>query len=215
MNYKKFANFFFELGMLKRRRHVGPLFAGVRDTESLADHTTRAALIGYFLAELEGANPERVALMLLLHDLPEIRTGDQDKVAARYYNTKPADKRAFKEQINFLPKDLQQRLWRLFIGQEERKDFDGIVAKDADWLEVAIDARERVCLGYKGMQDWIDNVRKALETESAKKILAEIEKGDLNDWYQGLKKMTFTKLTSKKQKNLGLSKAEGKKSKKQ
>jgi hypothetical protein len=62
---------------------------------------------------------------------------------------------------------------------------------------MALSAREYLCLGYKGMQDWINNVKKALETKSAKKLLKVIEKSDINDWWQGLKKMTYRKLKRK------------------
>lgn len=44
MNLSKIANFFFELGMLKREKHNGFKLVGVHnDLGSLADHTMRAA----------------------------------------------------------------------------------------------------------------------------------------------------------------------------
>ena len=46
--------------MLKRQKHTGFALAGARELDSLADHTVRASLIGYVLAELEGANPDKV-----------------------------------------------------------------------------------------------------------------------------------------------------------
>lgn len=54
--------------------------------------------------------------------------------------------------------------------------------------------------GFVGAEDWINNVEKALETESAKKILAEIRgmKDFTNCWWQGLKKMTYKKLAEDK-----------------
>lgn len=58
---KAIANFLFELGMLKRQKHTGFALAGVRQLDSLADHTARAALIGYILAELEGVDAQKVA----------------------------------------------------------------------------------------------------------------------------------------------------------
>lgn len=193
---KPIANFFYELGMLKRQLHVGPTLAGALPVEldSLSDHTTRAALIGYILAGLEGVNSEKVACLLLVHDVPEIRIGDQHKVAARYLNADAAEQTAFEEQLALLPETVAAS-WKKYQAEFTQRDTkEGIVAKDADWLETAITARELVVRGYPAMQNWVDNVRAALETPNAKKILEEIEKTEPTDWWKDLKKMTYTKL---------------------
>ena len=48
------TNFLYEMGLLKRCRRTGWWVAGVDDPESIAEHSFRAALIGYLLAVLEG-----------------------------------------------------------------------------------------------------------------------------------------------------------------
>lgn len=72
---------------------------------------------------------------------------------------------------------------------EERKTREAVCAKDADYLEQAVTAREYVEQGYRGCQDWINNVKKALKTKTAKKWIEEIEKADPNGWWKGLKKL--------------------------
>lgn len=191
---KKIINFLFELGMLKRKKRSGVLLAGVENPDSLADHTTRTALIAYILAYLENADPEKTTIMCLIHDLPETRLGDQHKVTARYLKRKEIELEAFKDQMTNLPEEIKNRWQKLYQEKETRNTQEGIVAQDADWLEMALTARELICLGYRGMQNWIDNVRAALETKSAKELLEIIEKSDINDWWQGLKKMTYKKL---------------------
>lgn len=192
---KKIVDFFFELGMLKRQKHNGATLAGVQHPDSLADHTVRAAIIAYILAEMEGnATAGKAAMICLIHDLPETRTGDHHKVSARYLDTKKAEGKAFLEQTKNLPAAVKKK-WRDYYQQKEKRNTkEGIIAQDADWLEAAISARELVVLGYKGMEQWINNVAKALETKSAKKLLKLIKKGDPNDWWKGLKKMTYEKL---------------------
>lgn len=194
INLKRIVNFFFELGMLKRGKHQGVCLAGVTHPDSLADHSARASLIAYILAFLEGADSEKCAMMCLLQDLPEMRVGDHHKVSARYLSTHAAENRVFKEQLENLPKEIAEKWQRYFNEFNRRNTKEGIVAKDADWLEMALTARELVIQGHHGMQNWIDNVRKALETDSAKEILKVIEESDLNDWWQNLKKMTYKKL---------------------
>ena len=58
---KNLANFFFEVGMLKRTPRTGFQFLG-SGTESVAEHIFRTAIIGYTLARLgayvfEAENP--------------------------------------------------------------------------------------------------------------------------------------------------------------
>lgn len=53
------ANFLFEAGTLKQAKRTGWWMAGVRDPESIADHSWRTTLIASVIAQLEGADPAR------------------------------------------------------------------------------------------------------------------------------------------------------------
>lgn len=195
MNIKSIVNFIFEINQLKRIRHVGFKHAGVRDPDSVAEHVMRAAQIGYILAAMEGdVNPDRVATMVLIHDNGEARIGDQDKLSARYFNTEKAEHNAIGEQLENLETGVRQTWLKYFDEFESRNTKEGVIAKDADWLEQAFQAKEYVDLGYEAAQDWIDNVEKALETDSAKKILKEMKNTKFTGWWRGLKKMTYKKL---------------------
>lgn len=57
------ANFAFELGVLKRMRRAGWWHAGVRDPESVAEHSLRVAQLASLIAAIEGAEPGRAALL--------------------------------------------------------------------------------------------------------------------------------------------------------
>jgi hypothetical protein len=48
------------------------------------------------------------------------------------------------------------------------------------------------------MQDWINNVEKALKTKSAKQLLELIKKGNSNDWWRDLKYIAEIKRGDKK-----------------
>lgn len=195
MNIKKTVNFIFELNQLKRQVHSGWLHAGVTRPDTIAEHAMRAAQIGYILAEMEGdANPEKVCTMLIIHDNGEARIGDQNKISASYFSNKSAEKKAFSCQLDNLGKDLKDKWQKYFNEYENRKTKEGIIAKDADWLETAFQAKEYLDLGHKSVIDWINNVEKAIETNSAKKLLKEMKKTEFTDWWQGLKKMTYKKL---------------------
>jgi putative hydrolase of HD superfamily len=185
-----------EIQMLKRLEHIGFKLAGVSEKDTLANHIVIASQIAFVLAELEGADSYKSATISLFHDNHEARIGDHNKISSRYIDTHQAEREAEKEQLANLPEGIAEKITKLLNEKHERNTKEGIIAQDADWLEVAIQAKIYSEQGHKGCEEWISNVEKALETESAKKILAEI-KNDLdftNCWWQGLKKMTYEKL---------------------
>lgn len=195
METKDIVNFIFELSQLKRLRHSGPLLGGVKDPDTVAEHACRAAQIGYILAVMENnPNPDKVAMMLIIHDNAEARIGDQNKVSARYYDNKEAEAKAFSDQLDLLGDAVKKKWQRYFAEYENRTSPEGIVAKDADWLETAFQAKEYYDIGYTYMMNWIDNVEKALETKSAKELIKEMRETNFTDWWKGLKKMTYKKL---------------------
>jgi len=195
MNIKNIVNFIFELNQLKRLRHSGWQLAGIKNPDTVAEHSLRAAQIGYILAIMEGdVNPDKVATMLVIHDNAETRIGDQNKVSARYYSNGEPEEKAFIDQLDNLGEKIKIKWMKYFNEYEKRNTKEGIIAKDADWLEQAFQAKEYVDLGYVSAQDWIDNVEKAVETESAKKIIREMNKTKFTDWWKDLKKMTYKKL---------------------
>ncbi|MFA6928087.1 MAG: HD domain-containing protein [Patescibacteria group bacterium] len=195
MNIKNIVNHIFEMSQLKRQRHSGFQLAGVKNPDTVAEHVMRAAQIGYILAVMEGdANPEKVAAMVLIHDNGEARVGDQNKVSARYFSVKDAEAEAFSDQLKNLGGEIEKK-WQAYFNEfENRNTKEGIIAKDADWLETAFQAKEYVDVGFVFTEDWIKNVEKALETASAKKIIKEMKKTKFTDWWKGLKKMTYEKL---------------------
>ncbi|MGH3275453.1 MAG: HD domain-containing protein, partial [Streptosporangiaceae bacterium] len=68
----------FEAGQLKRTRRSGWWRAGIRDPESVAEHSWRTALLAWVIAAGEGADPERATTIGVFHDLAESRTADID-----------------------------------------------------------------------------------------------------------------------------------------
>lgn len=186
MNEKKLVNFIFELNHLKRQKHVGLFRAGLKDIDSVAEHVFRATQIAYLLATLEECNPEKSALITLIHDNAETRTGDHDKVQSAYINTEEIEKKAFNDQLLLLPKKISNK-WKEYINEYNQTSTpEGIVARDADLLELAFEAKEKLDTGYKGAKIWLNNIEKRLQTKSAKKIFLNMKKSDFNNWYKNI-----------------------------
>ena len=180
-------DFAHELGQLRRVSHEGWKLLGMDHPDTVAEHSLRAAQIGYMLALMEGFDqPERVAAMLCFHDMAEARIGDIHKLANRYIVAD--EERAAREQTEKLG-PVGERIFALWDETEERSTQAGIIAKDADYLEQAVTGKEYLEQGFERAQQWIDNVAKAVRTTSAKRLVAELATGHSNDWWNGLKRL--------------------------
>ena len=184
---KNLTKFLFELGMLKRVKRSGWWLAGVENPETIAEHNARAAVIAFILAKMEGADADHTAIMCLIHDVPEVRTSDIHKVGARYINFEEAEKKSRREQLLGLP--YCPEFLQLLEEMAEKKTKEAIIAKDADYLECLIQAREYQDIGYVETKDWIKNIMAALKTDSAKKLAKEAVKMKAHSWWYGLKKL--------------------------
>ena len=102
-NHKKISNFFFEMGQLKRVKRSGWWLAGINNPESVADHSFRAGVIAYVLADMEGVNPEKSAVMALFNDLQEARINDLHKVGHKYIDFRKAEVDVIRDQLFGLP----------------------------------------------------------------------------------------------------------------
>ncbi len=185
---KKIIDFLYETGQLKRVRRSGWWLINIDDPESVAEHSHRAAVIGYFLARLEKVDVYKVVLMCVFNDIHEARLNDLHKVGHRYINFKGAEAKAHTEQLSALD-GYGDELLELLTDFQKRGSKEANVARDADILENALQAREYIKIGYQDAQNWIDNIRKILATESGKKLLKAIEETDPNDWWRNLKKI--------------------------
>ncbi len=81
---KPVANFLFEAGTLKATARTGWWMAGVRQPETVAEHSWRTSLIASIIAQMEGADPAKAALLAVWHDTGETRTGDVNHLGKKY-----------------------------------------------------------------------------------------------------------------------------------
>lgn len=184
---KEICNFLFELGHLRRIKHEGWRLTGFDEPESVAEHSLRAAQIGFILSKLENyPDPHKVSTMLVFHDMAECRIGDLHRVAQRYIQID--EKIVVQDQVKPL-KNIGEDLLAFWKKFEYPQDKAGLLAKDADLLEMALTAREYYKKGYHSTQDWINTISTSLKTQSAKKLLACIIETDPVAWWKTLKKI--------------------------
>jgi len=70
-------DFFIEIGELKRLKRTGWILRGVKDAETVAQHTLKMTMMSWFLGGVRGLDTDRTVKIALIHDLCEVYAGDQ------------------------------------------------------------------------------------------------------------------------------------------
>jgi putative hydrolases of HD superfamily len=163
------AAFAYEMGVLKRTRRSGWWHAGVRDPESVAEHSLRVAQLAALIAAEEGADPAWSAYLGLWHDSQETRTGDLPH-SARPYLRSPPNQAITADQVADLPPASARTVSDAVQEFEAQQSPESRCAKDADKLECLLQAVEYQDAGYQRVQAWIDSSRAELTTGTAARI---------------------------------------------
>jgi len=186
---KKLTSFFFEIGNLRKviRVHQQVLLSfDLSDT--IAAHSFRVALIGYFLAKEQKADADKVLKMCILHDLEETRSSDHNWVHKKY--VKVFEDEIRQDQLKDLPNS--EELIQLSKEYQERKTLESKIAKDADLLEQIFLLREYDWQGNLEARDWLKGLEgeseyeKMMSTQLAKDIAKETKRQPPSDWWKGL-----------------------------
>lgn len=146
-------------------------------TENISEHSLDVAYIAHLLALLRNkryggnVNPERVALLAMYHDTPEILTGDLP-TPIKYYNNDIKDvydeieNQAVEKLISYLPDDLQEDYRPLLSHTEDEKELWQLV-KAADKISALIKCIEERQMGNK---DFLDAEKATLKLIKGLKI---------------------------------------------
>ncbi len=177
------ARYAYEVGQLKRSKRTGWWLAGIADPESVAEHTFRTALIGYLLAVMEGADPDRTAALCLFHDTAETRLGDIPSVGKRYLTQAPAAE-VVADQVADLPAEVAGHLSRLVEEYESQRTIEARVARDADKLECLIQAREYEAQGYQDAASWVAPSAASIRTASGRRLSAACQAVPPRQWWK-------------------------------
>jgi putative hydrolase of HD superfamily len=179
LKMKNLANFFFEVGMLKRTPRTGFQFLG-SGAESVAEHSFRTAIIGYTLASLDGgADIGRVLRLCLFHDIPEARTGDLNYVNKKYVTVD--DKKAVDDLAATLPFGEEYReTIEEFAAQQS---LEAQLAHDADQLEMILALKEYKDLGNRYADEWYPFSMRRLKTDTARRLAESIWNTDSSRWW--------------------------------
>jgi putative hydrolases of HD superfamily len=175
--------FLYEIGQLKRYPRTGWLTAGVPRPESVADHSHRASVIAAVIATMEGADPQRAAFLALWHDSQETRTTDLSHLTKKYVSA-AANAEVTLAQVARLPQALADVISAAVAEYEARQTPEARCARDADKIDLLLQAREYTDQGHPGLRPFMDSALAGLRTAAARKLAAEAQRQDSLDWVE-------------------------------
>ena len=178
--WDRLADLCHELGMLRRTPRSGFAFLG-SGGESVAEHSYRVSALGYVLARLAGADPARVTLLCLFHDLHEARTGDLNYVNHRYARIEP--RRALEDCL--AGTGLEEALLPLWDELEARRSPEAVLAHDADQLDLICSLKEEQDKGNAFAADWLESALRRLASSEARQLAKAVLRADPNRWWYG------------------------------
>ncbi|MCF8131020.1 MAG: HD domain-containing protein [Deltaproteobacteria bacterium] len=179
MTLKRTVEFLYEAGMLKKTPRTGYQFLG-SGSESVAEHSFRAAILGYVLAGMEtGADIDKTIRMCLFHDLPEARTGDHNYVNKKYVTVN--EKKALQDQTKDLP--FGDDIMALTDEFNAATTLEAKLAKDADQLDLILELKGHQDTGNPNAKEWLVYALKRLCTESGKALGREIMASKSDGWW--------------------------------
>jgi len=172
MEPKALLEFLSTAGKLKTIPRTGWIDSGVKDPESVADHSYRTAVASMVLSDSLGLDSLKVLRMALLHDLAEAETGDITPMQKQDDHAMLEDQ-AMKEILGVLPESLRDQYWETWQEYQAMKTPESILVHDADKIEMILQASE-----YKQTDPDAELHRfyHAMVSPSMKKIVEKIKR---------------------------------------
>lgn len=141
MNHRDILDFFIKIGNLKRLPRTGWIRAGIKDPESVAEHSYRVCLISMILSSAMEADLRKAMSMAILHDLAEVITGDLTPDQKKIKHEE-LEAQAMREALSHLPDKFREEYFEIWREYRAAETLEAVIVRDADKLEMVIQAFE-------------------------------------------------------------------------
>ena len=155
---------------------------GIKEPESVADHTYSMALMSVVLAELQALDVQKVATMSLIHDLAESLVGDYTPDEISLKQKRKLENNAMKEILSNLPVTISKKYEKIWNEYQEAKTKEAQLVHEIDRLEMAFQARKYLEEGYDKdeLGEFLKTADKEIKNEYLRKILNKIIRNTIN-----------------------------------
>ncbi len=159
MSLKEFMDY---AGRLKRLRRTGWVIRGIPEAESVADHSYRAALLGYILAKEKKLDAEKVMVMLLIHDIGESIIGDIVPEGEEFIDKREVEGKAVRRVLDTLG-TVGEELYEIWEEFTDGSSEEAKLARMVDKAEMAYQAKEYAKMGFSIEKDMLKYLPEFLE----------------------------------------------------
>ncbi len=178
------VEFFETVGKLKQEKRQGWVERGVKDSESVADHSLRLAVMALFVAKRLGLDECKALKLAVVHDLPESVCGDTVlRIKEALQKIPNSEKRAREEKAlgalcGMLGEEEAKELKGLWLEFEEKKTKEAKLVYELDRLEAIFQAREYEEMGNfeVSLQEFYDFADARIEIPEVRAIFEELVK---------------------------------------
>ncbi|MBM3895447.1 MAG: HD domain-containing protein [Thaumarchaeota archaeon] len=174
---------FFEqaIGLKSIHRKGWTTKVGIKEPESVADHSYSMTVMSLVLAELQTLDVQKVATMSLIHDLAESLVGDYTPDEISLKQKMNLENNAMKEILSDLPATLAKKYEKIWNEYQSAKTKEAKLVHEIDKLEMAFQARKYFEEGYDKSKivEFLKTADKEIKNEYLRKILNKIIRNDL------------------------------------
>ena len=187
-----YLDFFKTVGKSKRLLRSGPVREGIKDPESVAEHSFRTGVIAMVLADKLDykLDKEKLLKMALIHDIGEIVTGDVVVQRGEVLDLKLRDEKEEQERIGIkqIFNQIQEGDTYSSIFEEmiERKSLEAKTFWQFDKLEMALTALEYEYEQGKQLEEFFLDANTHMKEPLLKKILEKIIKNRKKEYQASL-----------------------------
>ncbi len=175
---------FFEqvIGLKNIHRKGWATKVGIKEPESVADHTYSMTMMCAILAELQGLDVAKVTKMALIHDLAELVVGDYTPGEISKNQKKKLEDNAIHEILSTLPISLAKKYEKIWNEYQETKTDESRLVQQVDKLEMVFQAKKYLKEGYdkSKLEEFLKTADKEIKNEHLRKILNKIIKNEIN-----------------------------------
>jgi len=162
-------------GRLKRTPRAGWVEVGIRQPESVADHTFRTSILCMIYADIEDINHLKLLRMALIHDLPEAIIGDLTP-SKKTKESKEKEDAAMSQILDLLPKKQREKYMTVWNEYQEEKTREAKAVRQLEKLEMALQAKEyeKAKSTSQSLKRFIKSAQKAMVWPQLRRLLAYI-----------------------------------------
>jgi len=146
---------------------------GIRQPESVADHTFRTAILCMIYADMKGLDQPKLLRMALIHDLPEAIIGDLTP-AKKTKESKEKENAAINQILDLLPETQKEKLLTDWNEYQGGKTKEAKAVRQLEKLEMALQAKEyeKAKSTDRSLERFIKSAEKAITSPELRRLLS-------------------------------------------